>query len=210
MSRNGRVTALWVKPKCAGNGESWVVPRKECLSSRVVGMRGFCFSYPFWEDQSSMQIIDNLAKQPGLCIVLCIVLFFVVYGDNYILLTALLKMHRSKTAVKKLNKQYNLAQKLWFIHFYEHCLHAVGFCKAFIWYSRMHVLYLGIFLLSVLLYAVQLFNGNTIVWLSTTMIFLFSLPSTFISWSVSRPFIGRFKIHTFEKYHNTDDHSSLF
>ena len=157
-----------------------------------------------------MQIIDNLAKQPALCIFLCMMLFFAVYVGNYMLLTALLKMHRSKSAVKKLNQQYKISQKLWFTHFYENCLHAVGFCKFFVWYSRVHVLYFGICLLSALLCAVQFLSREVIAWMCAAMLFLFVLPTCFIISSVSRPIIGRFKYHTFEKYHNTDNHTSLF
>lgn len=53
FSRSGRVTPLHVASVFAllsapNFGESWVVPRKLCLSSRVFGMEGFfIYKMPF-------------------------------------------------------------------------------------------------------------------------------------------------------------------
>ena len=50
-SRTGRITPLKVASVIAllsaPFGESWVVPRKECLSSREFGMEGFCYIQTF-------------------------------------------------------------------------------------------------------------------------------------------------------------------
>lgn len=51
-----------------------------------------------------MHIIKNLSEHPALCIVISIFLFFLSSMTCYLLLDGMLKMHRSKTAVKKLKK----------------------------------------------------------------------------------------------------------
>ena len=59
-----------------------------------------------------LQIIDNLSKQPTVCIILSVIIFLFSFLTNYLLLDSLLKMHRSKSAVKKLKKEYTFLQRI--------------------------------------------------------------------------------------------------
>ena len=59
-----------------------------------------------------LQIIDNLSKQPTVCIILSVIIFLFSFLTNYLLLDSLLEMHRSKSAVKKLKKEYTFLQRI--------------------------------------------------------------------------------------------------
>ena len=157
------------------------------------------------------QLIGILSMQPIVCMALSVFFFLLASLMNYILLDSLLKMHRSKSALKKLKKEYTFLQRIRFIHFKGNCRHAVKFCNRMIIYQGIGWCCLAIYLFMVLLFAFDFFTADIVSWLSVVIFVLFDLPSFAISWALSRPLLfGRFKEHSFEKYHNTDDHESLF
>ncbi|MBO5837173.1 MAG: hypothetical protein J6Q92_04695 [Oscillospiraceae bacterium] len=130
---------------------------------------------------------------------------------NYLLLDSLLKMHRSKSALKKLKKEYTFLQRLRFLHFEGNCRHAVKFCNGMIMYQKIGWLCLAVYLFVSLLFVLGFFPATIISWLSVAIFLCIDLPSFAVSWVLSRPLLfGRFKEHSFEKYHNTDNHESLF
>lgn len=156
-----------------------------------------------------MHIINNLSELPGVCIGLSV--FFFLFGlfTIYSLLDSLLKMHRSKSAVKKIKKEYNLKQKLWLIPYEIYCIHAVKFCKGLIMFWRIRCF---IFVLYLVLGLATLFDfsiDKLIAWFTVVMFILFDIPQFIIHLLLARPFIGRFREFSFEKYHNTQDHESL-
>lgn len=158
-----------------------------------------------------MHIIYNLAEEPLLCFLLSLFFFLADYFLLYMLLGALLKMHRSKSAVKKLLKAYTFRQKLWLIPFERDCLHAVGFCRFLVWFARIRVLLFGVYLLPAILCAFGFLPATILAWLSAGIFLCLDAPLLLIDWLLSRPLIGRrFKEFSFQKYHNTSDHSSLF
>lgn len=155
-------------------------------------------------------MIENLSKHPTLCIVLSILFFFVCFFSNYHLLDDLLRMHRSKSAVKKLKKQYTFSQRLRLHHFKEHCCHAVRFCNRLIIFQKISWVSLSIYLSTAMLFAFGLFSPTFITWLTIGLFLLFIMPVCVIQMVLIRPFLfGRLKKYSFEKYHNTDNHSRL-
>ena len=156
------------------------------------------------------QIIDNLSKQPSWCIILSVIIFLFCFSSNYLLLDSLLKMHRSKSAVKKLKKEYTFLQRMQLIHFKENCRHAIKFCNRMIIYQKISWGGLALYLIISLLFAFGLFSAKFIAWLTVWMFVLFDVPSFAINLLFARPILfGQFKEFSFEKYHNTDDHDSL-
>ena len=78
-------------------------------------------------------------------------------------------------------------------------------------YQKIGWLCFAVYLLAGLLYAFDFFPAAVISWLSIAILFCFDLPSIVISWALSRPLLfSRSKKFSFEKYHNTDNHESLF
>ena len=158
-----------------------------------------------------LQIIDNLSKQPTVCIILSVIIFLFSFLTNYLLLDSLLKMHRSKSAVKKLKKEYTFLQRMQLIHFKENCRHAIRFCNKMIVYLKISWIFLALYLIVSLLFVFGLFSSKFIAWLAVGIFLLFDVPAFAINRLLARPIIfGRFKEFSFEKYHNTENHDSLF
>lgn len=152
-------------------------------------------------------LTDNLSEQPSVCITISVFLFLFATITNYLLLDSLLKMHRSKSALKKLKKEYTFLQRLGFLHFNGNCRHAVKFCNGMIMFQRSGWLCFVIYMFG---FVFDFFSADTISWLSVVVCLCFDLPSFVINWALSRPLLfGRFKKYSFEKYHNTDNHESL-
>lgn len=123
----------------------------------------------------------------------------------------LLKMHKSKTAVKKLCGAYSLIQRLFLRPSWEHCEHAVKFCRAVI-----------------LLYGLQAAATASVVALGIAALLCGKLcclfgytaaaKALFLDAPVLLLSVVLFKRPTnkergkwrFEKYHNTSNHESLF
>lgn len=156
-----------------------------------------------------MHIISNLAELPGVCFGLSVFLFLFGFAMIYGLLDSLLKMHRSKSAVKKIKKEYKLKQKMWLIPFETHCMHAAKFCKGLICFWRVRCFTFILYLMLGLAAVFGLSENVIIAWFSAGMFVLFDVPQLIIQLSLSRPFFGRFREFSFEKYHNTKDHESL-
>ena len=83
------------------------------------------------------KLIANLSAYPFVCIISSIVSFSFATLINYLLLGSLLKMHRSKSALKKLKKEYTFWQRFRFLHFEGNCRHAVKFCKGMLIYQKI-------------------------------------------------------------------------
>ena len=157
-----------------------------------------------------LQIIDNLSKQPTVCIILSVIIFLFSFLTNYLLLDSLLKMHRSKSAVKKLKQEYTFLQRMQLIHFKENCRHAIRFCSKMIVYLKISWMFLALYLIVSLLFAFGLLSSKFIAWLTVGIFLLFDVPAFAINRLLARPIIfGRFKEFSFEKYHNTENHDSL-
>ena len=156
------------------------------------------------------QIIENLSKQPVACIILSVLIFIFCFIMNYLLLDSLLKMHRSKSAVKKLKKEYTFLQRMRLLHFKENCRHAIKFCNGLIIYQKIGWVCLAIYLFMAILFAFGLFSATFITWLTVGIFVAFDVPAFVINRFLARPIIfGRFKEFSFEKYHNTENHNSL-
>jgi hypothetical protein len=157
-----------------------------------------------------LQIIDNLSKQPTVCIILSVIIFLFSFLTNYLLLDSLLKMHRSKSAVKKLKREYTFLQRMRLIHFKENCRHAIKFNSKMIVYQKISWIFLALYLIISLLFAFGLLSSKFIAWLTIGLFLLFDVPTFTINRLLARPILfGRFKEFSFEKYHNTENHDSL-
>ena len=156
-----------------------------------------------------MYIIKNLSEHPALCVVVSLLLFFFSSMTCYLLLGGFLKMHISKTAVKKLKNEFTLLQKLRLIPFETHCLHAVRFCKGLILFQKTGWILFAIFLLITLMNCVGVLSDMVLACGTVSLFALFDVPMLVLHQVFARPIIGRFKAYSFEKYHNTENHTSL-
>ena len=157
------------------------------------------------------QVIKNLSAQPLLCVTFSVLVFLFSSLTNYLLLDSLLKMHRSKTAVRKLRKGYTFLQRMRLLHFKENCRHAIKFCNGMIIYQKIGWLCRAIYLLIALLFAFGVYSAVFVARLTVGIFLLFDVPVFAIDLLLARPVMfRRFREFSFEKYHNTDNHDSLF
>ena len=150
-----------------------------------------------------------MADSPALCIFHLILFFLIFYLFIGVLVDRLFQIHRSKTACKKIMKDYKFWQKALLIPHKTHCLHAKSFCKKMVSYLYAHALFLAAALTTVIIeYAVSE-RLNVSVYLLIVQSAVFSLPSFVIDIILSEfPFRKRSPFR-FEKYHNTKEYEKL-
>ena len=157
-----------------------------------------------------LAVIYGMAEIPGVCVLLSIFFFLLGWFTVYSLADALLKMHRSKSAVRKIKKKYTFRQLFWMVPHERECIHAPKFCTAlvYVWRTRCVV-----FALYLLLGAMALFGlpvNTAIAWYTAGIFVLFDVPQFIVDLSLMRPLIGRFREFSFQKYHHTQDFTSIF
>ena len=158
-----------------------------------------------------IEIINTMSKSPGSVIFLSSAFGLLVFITNRYLLASLLKMHRSKTAVKKILKQYTLKERFFLHHVRDHCKHAVGFVK---WMIIVHHVNLAIALLVCALAILTCFAANLGViaaWALAVQLVLVAFPVFILEFILTKhPFNKRKREYRFTDYHNSDDNESVF
>ena len=127
------------------------------------------------------------------------------------IIAGLFAIHRSNTALKKVNKAYSFGQKLLLKHAWNDCLHAKGFCRFLI---VCHHILVCLFLLELLLSllsgiwpSMMLING----YIAIFFMFVVTIPISILFFSRDKyPFNTRRHEFRFRKYHNSQDHHSLW
>lgn len=157
------------------------------------------------------ELVHNFAERPGVIITFSVFLGFLVWISIRNMLDALLKMHRSKTAVKKIEKQYSFKQRFLLRHVRDHCLHAKKFCCWAIFMYNTNLIaatlvcilgVLGCFWKSIAVIA---------VYALLLQFFAVMLPVTLLDgFLVKNPLQKHKGPYRFTDHHNTDDHESLF
>ena len=157
------------------------------------------------------ELICRLSVQPGLTILLSAFFGLVIFIMNRYLLSALLKMHRSKTAVKKIEKQYSFAPKFLLYHVRDHCKHAPKFTKRMIWTHHFN-LFVTVFvcLIAIISFFVPE-QGIVSAWALIAQVVLVFLPVSIMELLFDKhPFRKNKHAYRFTDHHNSDDHESLF
>jgi len=157
-----------------------------------------------------MGFLNELIAQPGASILLALIFWFVSFFILRFILSGLLQMHKSKTAVKKIKNQYTFWQKLTLRHVAEHTEHAVKFTRFMIWVHHFSCGTMLVCLLSRLI-----LSDCWLVYLLVGRFLLFDLPVWILNFLMDpHPFIRRKRRcgppFRFTKYHNTADKTSLF
>lgn len=153
-----------------------------------------------------MNVVEELAAQPGAVLFMSLIFWVINVLMLRLLMSDLLRMHKSKTAVKKIDKQYTFWQKLRLQHVSEHCEHALKFCRFMI---RVHNIYIRATGLCLIF---GLFLPNRwFAYVTAGKWVLFDLPIGMLLLILDEhPFMKRKHQWRFAKYHNTSDKTSLF
>ncbi len=153
-----------------------------------------------------MDFFNNMIAQPGSAVTLALTFWLASFFMLRSILSELLQMHKSKTAVKKIRKQYTFRQKLTLRHVAEHTEHAVKFTRFMIWVHHfscwtMLICPLSFFVLS----------DRWFVYLLAGRFLLFDAPvMSLFSLLDAHPLNRRKYKMRFTQYHNTSDRTSLF
>lgn len=127
------------------------------------------------------------------------------------IVSGLFEMHRSKSALKKIKKEFPFGQRMLLIHAWQDCLHAKRFCRGLIIsHHCIFCLYLIELLLAVLsnIWPVLM---PVIAWYTLVFIVGISIPVCLLNFALDRyPFQKWKHEFRFRKYHNTSDHNSLW
>lgn len=156
-----------------------------------------------------LELFDTFSNSFGLSIFFLIFFFFLFYLWTFCISNKLFCVHRSKTACKKIMKDYTFGQKVALIPQKKHCLHAKKFCNKIINYFYIHTVF---FMLSLILMITEhlMFTKLIIsVFLLAAQFFTFVLPVSVMDLIlVEKPFV-RLSKYRFEKYHHTKEFEKL-
>ncbi len=159
---------------------------------------------------NAARIASNLSESAAACSFLMSVCLLTSMLCIRHIVSGLFAMHRSKSALKKIYKNYSFGQKLLLKHAWQDCLHAKEFCRGLIVF---HHCALGLYLIGLLL---AIFSNirpalmPIVAWYTLIYLIAIVLPAYLLAFSLDRnPFNRRKNEFTFRKYHNTDDHHSL-
>lgn len=156
-----------------------------------------------------MEIIRRLSESPGLCMLVSMVLG--VWGILGIrgMLTDLLKMHRTKAAMKKIYQTYSLADRMRLRHIADNCLHAKGFCHALIAIDNAYCVFLIISLLAGIM-SVSVDAGMLLAVITVVKLALLDIPVHLLLTVLKEEPMSKGSRWRFRKYQNSMDYYSLF
>lgn len=153
-----------------------------------------------------MGFLDELNAQPEAALFIFPILWLLSFFMLRSILSELLKMHKSKTAVKKIEKQYTFRQKLCLHHVAEHTEHAVKFTRFMI---RMH--HFSFWTMLICLLSGLILSYRWFLYLLAGRFLIFDVPVMFVFCILDAHPLNRRRYRMrFTKYHNTSDKTSLF
>ncbi len=160
---------------------------------------------------NAVRIVGNFSESALACSFLVSVFSIASVVGIRSIISGLMEMHRSKSALKKLNKEYSFGQKMLLKHAWQECLHAKKFCRfLIIWHHCVLALFFVALLLAVLsnIWPVIM---PVIGWCTLGLLVLVFFPVYTLVFMLERyPFRKFKKEFRFRKYHNTNDHDSLW
>lgn len=157
------------------------------------------------------RIIGTFSESALLCVFLTGTIAMVSMISIRCIVSGLFEMHRSKSAVKKVRRNYSFTQKLLLVHAWQDCLHAKRFCRRLIVFHHMVA---GLFLAALILAICSHIWSALMPFLAyLTLFFLIgvTVPVCILNFILDRhPFQKMKHEYTFRKYHNTQDHENLW
>lgn len=160
---------------------------------------------------NALRIVGEFSESATLCSFLVAVCSLASIICIRGMVSGLLEMHRSKTALKKVSKTYSLGQKILLQHAWHDCLHAKKFCRRLI--ISHHCIFVLLIVELLLAIASNLWPllMPVIAWYTLVFVVGITIPICELCFILDRyPFAKRKHEFRFRKYHNTNDHDSLW
>lgn len=174
-------------------------------------MKGVTTEYMNHITEEIKRIVGVFSDAPMACVFLTSVFAFASVCCCRGIAGGLLEMHRSRSNLKKVRKPYSAWQKMIMKPAWDHCLHAKSFCRFLIIFHHVRVILLLISLaLTIVGSAIPALMTITGA-LSACVFFVMDVPALVLHVLMDRYPLQRLKHeYRFRKYHNTQNHHSLF
>ena len=160
---------------------------------------------------NSIRIVGKLSESTTACTFLMVLFSIVSMICIRGVVSGLFEMHRSRSAIKKINKTYSFRQKVLLQHAWRDCLHAKKFCRCLI------IAHHSIFVLLILELSLAIASNiwpmlmPVIAWYTLVSVVGISIPVCLLDFILERyPFAKWKHEFRFRKYHNTNNHDSLW
>ena len=149
---------------------------------------------------------DKFIAAPGTAAFLALVFWLVGIFLLRCILSDLMEMHKSKTALKKIRREYTFRQKLLLRHVGEHAEHAAKFTRLLILFHHASAFTMALSLIQWLLWP-----GKLSFCILAGRFALFDVPVMLLDFLLDEHTLKK-RVHRrrFRKYHNTPDKTSLF
>ena len=158
-----------------------------------------------------VRIFYIFLNEPGACIFVTGIFALISIFFLRILISALLEMHKSRSTMKKISKEYGFWQKVILLPAWKENEHAKRFCRFMIVLHHVRVFLLVGLLLLVLIASAAPGLSRPAAFFSVTIMIAVDVPIYVLDMALNRyPFRRRKHEFRFRKYHNTKDHDSLF
>lgn len=157
------------------------------------------------------QMIGVFTEEPVACAFLTSVFAFASVCCSRGIVAGLLEMHRSRSNLKKLRKTYSAWRKIIMKPAWDNCLHAKSFCRFLIVFHHIRIVHLLISLFLAFLGKVVPSLMPIMGMVSGGVFFAMDVPALALHVLMDRyPFQHLKHEYRFRKYHNTQNHHSLF
>ena len=157
-----------------------------------------------------LNLYNTFSGSLGLTLFFLILFYLIFYLWAFSLTDTLFRVHRSKTACKKIMKEYTFWQKVVLIPQKKHCLHAKKFCNKIINYLYTHTVFF-VFSLIFIIAEHLIFTKLTVSFFVVVVQFLaFMIPLSVAEIILEeKPWLRFNKRYRFEKYHHTKEFEKL-
>ena len=158
-----------------------------------------------------IRIVGVFSESPLACFFLVCIMGFASAGCTRGLVAGLFEMHRSRSNLKKICKKYNFWQKILMKPAWDECLHAKSFCRFLIICHHLRIVCLLGSLSFLLMVNIAPSLMSISASFSTCVFSIIDIPVLVLHVAMDRyPFQRLKHEYRFRKYHNTQDHNSLF
>ena len=161
--------------------------------------------------ENAVRIAGEFSESPALCSFMMAVFSIAAMVCIRFIVSGLFEMHRSKSALKKIYKNYSFGQRMLLKHAWQDCLHARRFCRLLIILHHCIFCLLLIEILAALLSSIWPILIPIIAWYTLACVVCIPLPVCLLNFALERyPFQKLKHEYRFRQYHNTSNHESLW
>lgn len=158
-----------------------------------------------------MHIGDVFSESPVACFLLVCIFGIATICCIVGLVNGLFVMHRSRTKIKNTRRKYSFLQRVALLPDWYECLHAKHFCRFLIVVYHLRCIFMLLsVILTVLINAIPVL-GDISASFSAFVFIVVDIPVLIFHLIMDRyPFQRLRHEYRFKKYHNTQNHDSLF